>query len=106
MASRETTWQCTLSRDETAWIIRTGPQGAVLEVRPFATFAHEPTPEDFAAAEQVARLATAAPALLAALEAVAQVIEEWPSIHAEGDYLHGWPLIQAREAIRRAKGES
>lgn len=50
-------------------------------------------------------LIKAAPDMYAKLVEVERVITEWPMVHPDGDYLHGWILNSIREVLSKAAGQ-
>lgn len=55
--------------------------------------------------EYVALIAIA-PDMYNKLEELERVISEWPTLHADGDYLHGWILNSIRKLLDEVRGES
>lgn len=47
-----------------------------------------------------------APEMYNKLEELERVVAEWPSLHPDGDYLHGYVLHSIRELLNKVPGES
>jgi len=55
--------------------------------------------------QEYVNLIALAPDLYNKLEEIERVIAEWPTLHADGDYLHGWILNSTRELLNQVRGE-
>lgn len=56
--------------------------------------------------QEYVSLITLAPDLYNKLEEIERVITEWPTLHPDGDYLHGWILNSTRELLNQMRRES
>jgi hypothetical protein len=55
--------------------------------------------------QEYVNLIALAPDLYNKLEEIERVIAEWPTLHADGDYLHGWILNSIRELLNQVGKE-
>jgi hypothetical protein len=56
--------------------------------------------------QEYVNLIALAPEMYNKLEEIERVIAEWPTIHADGDYLHGWILNSIRELLDQVREEA